>query len=85
MLRKTTNESEISMTNETANDKSNLKMEGEGSREGSRSFQKSQHEFAESGKVEKKAKEAAAALDGDDADELELARAAAAKGHTPSD
>ena len=61
--------------------KSNLKMEGEGSREGSRRFQDAQHEFAESGDVEKKAKEAARALDGDEAAELEKARKASAQGN----
>ena len=60
--------------------KSNLKMEGEGSREGSRRFQKAQHAFADNGDVEGKAKEAADALDGDQAAELEKARKAAAKG-----
>lgn len=62
--------------------KSNLKMEGEGSREGSRRFQEAQHEFAETGAVERKAKEAARALDGDEAEELEKATKASAKGNT---
>lgn len=62
--------------------KSNLKMEGEGSREGSRRFQDAQHEFAKSGEVEKKAKDAARALDGDEAAELEKARKASAQGNT---
>lgn len=61
--------------------KSNLKMEGEGSREGSRRFQDAQHEFAENADVEGKAKEAARALDGDEAEELEKARKASAKGN----
>jgi len=61
--------------------KSNLKMEGEGSREGSRRFQDAQHEFAKSGEVEKKAKDAARALDGDEAAELEKARKASAQGN----
>tara|TARA_R110000824_G_scaffold111734_3_gene260426 strand:- start:1513 stop:1728 length:216 start_codon:yes stop_codon:yes gene_type:complete len=60
--------------------KSNLKMEGEGSREGSRRFQKAQHEFAETGDVESKAKEAARALDGEEAAELEKARKSSAQG-----
>ena len=60
--------------------KSNLKMEGEGSREGSRRFQEAQHEFAEHGDVEGKAKDAARALDGDEATELEKARKASAQG-----
>lgn len=68
-------------TKKTENE-SNLKMEGEGSREGSRRFQEAQHEFAESGDVEGKAKEAAEAVDGDEAAELEKARKASAKGKT---
>ncbi|WP_417819019.1 hypothetical protein [Tritonibacter scottomollicae] len=61
--------------------KSNLKMEGEGSREGSRRFQDAQHEFAETGDIEGKAKEAARALDGDEAEDLEKARKVSAKGN----
>tara|TARA_R110000824_G_scaffold25838_7_gene89583 strand:+ start:11605 stop:11817 length:213 start_codon:yes stop_codon:yes gene_type:complete len=67
------------MTN-TPENESNLKMEGEGSREGSRRFQEAQHEFARNGDVEGKAREAAKALDGDEAVELEKARKAAANG-----
>jgi hypothetical protein len=69
------------MTDNTDNE-SNLKMEGEGSREGSRRFQAAQHEFAQTGDVESKAKEAARALEGDEAEELEQARKATAKGKT---
>lgn len=60
--------------------KSNLKLEGEGSYEGARKFQKEEHAFAKSGRVEKKAREAADALDGREAEDLEKARKAAAKG-----
>lgn len=67
------------MTDDTKKE-SNLKMEGEGSREGSRRFQDAQHEFAEKGDVEGKAKEAARALEGTEAAELERARKASAKG-----
>ncbi len=67
---------------DTAKDESNLKMEGEGSREGSRRFQKAQHKFAKNGDVEGKAKDAARALEGDEAAELEKARKASAKGDT---
>jgi len=67
------------MTDKRENE-SNLKMEGEGSREGSRRFQESQQKFAETGDVEVKAKEAARALDGDEAAELEKARKASASG-----
>lgn len=61
---------------------SNLKMEGEGSREGSRRFQEAQREFAQKGDVEGKAKEAARALESDEAAELEEARKASAAGKT---
>lgn len=67
---------------DSAEDKSNLKMEGEGSREGSRRFQDAQHEFAQTGDVEGKAKEAARALEGNEAEALEKARKATAKGKT---
>ena len=67
---------------DTTKDKSNLKMEGEGSREGSRRFQEAQHQFAKNGDVEGKAKDAAKALEGDEAAVLEKARKASAKGHT---
>ncbi|MEH6759070.1 MAG: hypothetical protein V7676_16395 [Parasphingorhabdus sp.] len=70
------------MTVEQQKNDSNLKMEGEGSREGSRRYQEAQHEFAQNADVRKKAKEAAAALDGEEAGELEKARQAAAQGKT---
>src|SRR3546814_14612744 len=44
--------------------KSGSQIEGEGSYEGSKKFQKAQQEFASGGKVDEKAKEAADALDG---------------------
>lgn len=46
---------------------------GEGSYEGTEQFQKAQHEFAKSGRVEKKAREAADALDSEEGAELEKA------------
>ena len=54
--------------------KSNLKLEGEGSYEGARSYRKGQEEFARSGRVENKAREAADAIDGPEGAELEEAR-----------
>jgi hypothetical protein len=51
-----------------------LKLEGEGSYEGAKQYQDAQHEFAENGPVEEKAREAADALDSEEADELEEAR-----------
>jgi hypothetical protein len=52
---------------------------GEGSYDGTEQYQKAQHEFAKSGKVEKKAREAAEALDGEEGPELEKARKETAK------
>lgn len=52
---------------------------GEGSYDGAEKFQREQHEFAQSGKVEQAAEEAAAALDGPEAEELAEAEEAAAK------
>lgn len=49
-------------------------QKGEGSYEGAEQFQKAQHEFAENGPVGQKAREAADALDGPEAAELEKAR-----------
>ena len=60
--------------NDDKSKKSGLKLEGEGSYEGSRAFIKEQHAFAKSGQVEKKAREAANALDGPEGEELERAR-----------
>lgn len=73
------------MTVEQGKNVSSLKMEGEGSREGSRRYQEAQHKFAENADVQTKAKEAAAALDGDEASELERARRAAAQGKAAED
>jgi len=67
---------------ETDKNESNLKMEGEGSREGSRRYQDAQKEFAQNADVEKKAKEAAREIDGENAKEIEAAREAAANGKT---
>ena len=55
---------------------------GEGSYDGTEQFQKEQHRFAKEGPVKKKAREAADALDGDQAEELERARKASAEGHS---
>ncbi len=53
---------------------------GEGSYDGADQYRKEQHDFAKSGPVKEKAREAAEAIDSDEADELEKARAATAKG-----
>lgn len=50
------------------------KNEGEGNKTAAREYNKKQKEFAQSGPVKEKAREAADALDGDQADELEKAR-----------
>lgn len=55
---------------------------GEGSYDGTEQFQKAQRKFAKEGPVEQKAREAAESLDGDQAEELERARKAAAEGRT---
>jgi hypothetical protein len=55
---------------------------GEGNYEAAAEFQKEQHAFARSGDVKKKAREAADALDGPEAEELEKARAASADGES---
>ena len=47
---------------------------GEGSYDGAEKYQKAQHEFARSGKVDEKAREAAEALDSPEGAELERAR-----------
>jgi hypothetical protein len=52
----------------------NNRIEGEGSYTGARQYQKAQHEFAKSGKVDKAAHEAEDALDGPEGEELERAR-----------
>ena len=53
---------------------------GEGSYEGTEQFQREQHAFAKTGKAGEKSREAAEALDGPEAEELERARKAAAEG-----
>src|SRR3546814_16652460 len=60
--------------------KSGSQIEGEGSYEGSKKFQKAQQEFASGGKVDEKAKEAADAVDGTEVAELEKARRKSAEG-----
>ncbi|MCB2076411.1 MAG: hypothetical protein KDE55_01805 [Novosphingobium sp.] len=55
---------------------------GEGSYDGAEKYQKEQHEFAQSGDVKEKAREAADALDGPEGAELEKARKATASGKT---
>lgn len=59
--------------------------QGEGNYDAARQFQKEQHQFAQSGQAEGKAREAAEALDGEEGEELERARRAAAEGETTAD
>ncbi|HEX8057807.1 MAG TPA: hypothetical protein VF481_14185 [Novosphingobium sp.] len=54
---------------------------GEGSYDGTEQFQKEQHKFAKDGPVKQKAREAAEALDSEEAEGLERARKASAEGH----
>lgn len=53
---------------------------GEGSYTGAKQYRDAQHKFAKDGPVIEKAREAAIALDGSEAQELEKARSEAAKG-----
>lgn len=54
--------------------------QGEGNYEAAREFQEAQHEFAKSGQVEERAREAAEAIESEEGAELEKAREAVAKG-----
>lgn len=58
----------------------NGKIQGEGDYVSGKRYQKMQHEFAQSGKVDKAAHEAEDALDGPEAAELEKARRETSKG-----
>jgi hypothetical protein len=57
-------------------------VQGEGDYIAARKFQKEEQAFVRDGPVEEKAREAAEALDGPEAAELEAARKAAAKGES---
>ncbi len=70
------------MVDDGKQEKSNLKLKGEGSYEGAKKYQDAQHEFAKKGDVKGKAREAAEALDGPEAEELEAARKKSALGKT---
>jgi hypothetical protein len=50
------------------------RIQGEGNYDAARRYQREQHRFAKSGKVEKKAHEAEDALDGPEGEALERAR-----------
>ncbi|MDZ4375176.1 MAG: hypothetical protein U1C74_27650 [Phenylobacterium sp.] len=58
----------------------NSKIQGEGDYVSAKRYQKAQHEFAENGPVEEKAREAEQALDGPEGAELEKARKDSADG-----
>lgn len=60
----------------------NFAMQGEGGSMAGRRYQDMQHRFAESGKVEKFAREAEHALEGEEGAELERARRQTASGHS---
>jgi hypothetical protein len=72
------------MTNNTSNKSAAnpMPMQGEGDYAAARKFDKEEAAFARSGKVETKAAEAKAALDGPEGGELEAARTAAAQGES---
>lgn len=57
-----------------------MPLQGEGDYISARRFQKEETEFAKTGPVEQKAREAADALDGPEGPELEAARKASAEG-----
>jgi hypothetical protein len=63
-----------------SNDQGGGQVQGEGDYASARRYQKDQHEFAKSGKVDKAARDAEAALDGPEGAELEQARKQTAKG-----
>lgn len=58
------------------------KIQGEGDYISGKRYQKEQHEFAQKGPVEQKAREAEEALDGPEAEALEKARKDAGEGKT---
>ncbi len=57
-----------------------LPLQGEGDYIGARQYQDAQQEFARKGPVGEKSREAAEALDGPEAEDLEAARKTAAEG-----
>jgi hypothetical protein len=59
-----------------------MPLQGEGDYIGAGEFQRAQAKYAKEGPVGEKSREAADALDGPEAAELEAARAAAARGET---
>jgi hypothetical protein len=59
-----------------------MPLQGEGDYISARRFDKEQAEFAKSGKVEPAARAAKEALDGPEAEDLEMARRSAAAGKT---
>ena len=61
---------------------SDNKIQGEGDYISGKTFQEMQHDFAENGPVEEKAREAAEALDGPEGAELEKARQETGEGKT---
>lgn len=63
-----------------ANRDRNGQVQGEGDYVSARRYQKAQHEFARSGKVEPAAKAAEAALEGPEGEALETARQESARG-----
>lgn len=68
------------MTDKTSEPSS--KVQGEGDYASARRFQKEERDFVRNGPVEKKAREAADALDGPEGPELEAARKASAEGRS---
>jgi hypothetical protein len=76
------------MTNDTTHDADKPivgegKVQGEGDYVAGRRFQEAERSFVEKGPVDRKAREAAAALDGPEAAELEAARRESGEGKIP--
>jgi hypothetical protein len=61
------------------------KVQGEGDYVSGRKYQQAQHRFAKDGPVDEAAREAADAVVGPEAEELEAARRATAKGRTKAE
>jgi hypothetical protein len=62
-------------TSDTDRPSSGQANEGEGNRTAAKQYEKAQREFVQSGNVDRKAREAEQAIDGDEAKELERAEA----------
>jgi hypothetical protein len=69
------------MAQHSGESKTGSKIQGEGDYVSGREFQDAEREFVREGRVEQAAREAADALSGPEAEDLEAARRATARGH----